>query len=169
MLMPSSGVITATAPVAIPAFSAMKPLSRPITSTKKSRLWLSAVSRILSTASMTVLIAVSNPMVQSEPHKSLSMVPGNPTTGNPVSWPNFNAPVKVPFPPITTSPSTPASTRLMCARFRPSGLMKSWQRADFKMVPPRPRIFATDLTCKRLKSPSMSPWYPWNTPTTSMS
>ena len=49
MLMPISGVMTATAPVAMPDFKAMNPLSRPITSTKNRRLWLSAVSLILST------------------------------------------------------------------------------------------------------------------------
>ena len=55
----SSGISISSAPAPIPAFKAICPASRPITSTMKSRLWELAVSLILSIASITVFKAVS--------------------------------------------------------------------------------------------------------------
>ena len=55
----SSGMMAASAPAAMALFCARKPASRPITSTKKMRSWLLAVSRILSTHSMMVFSVVS--------------------------------------------------------------------------------------------------------------
>ena len=54
-----SGMMAASDPVAIAPLRARYPAVCPITSTKKSRSWLDAVSRSLSTASMIVLSAVS--------------------------------------------------------------------------------------------------------------
>ena len=76
-----------------------------MTSTKNNLLWESAVSLILSTASIAVLTDVSNPMVKSVPNRSLSIVPGNPMIGIPCSSYNLIAPAKVPFPPIAISAS----------------------------------------------------------------
>jgi len=72
------GYNTASAPQAMAVCTASMPLRRPITSTRKSRSWLDAVSRMRSMASTAVLSAVSNPSVRSVPGKSLSMVPGMP-------------------------------------------------------------------------------------------
>ena len=55
----ASGMMAASAPAAMALFCARKPASRPITTTKKMRSWLVAVSRILSTQSIMVLRAVS--------------------------------------------------------------------------------------------------------------
>lgn len=53
--------------VAMAVLSAMNPASLPITSTKNTRLWLSAVSLSLSMACTAVLMAVSKPIVKSVP------------------------------------------------------------------------------------------------------
>ena len=63
----NSGMMAASAPEAIAPFSARKPASRPITSTKNKRSCEVAVSRILSTASRIVFNAVSYPIVVSVP------------------------------------------------------------------------------------------------------
>ena len=155
-----SGKITAKAPVARPVCRAMNPASRPMTSTKNRRLWELAVSRILSMHSMTVLQAVSYPMVRSVPKRSLSMVPGMPTTGMPCSshrrWP----PVKVPFPPITTSPSMPCWRICAAASARPSGVRKRSDRADISTVPPISKMFLTLLVLSSVVSPAINPSYP---------
>ena len=80
-----SGIQISSAPAAIPAFKAISPALRPITSTTKVRLCDDEVSRILSKASTTVETAVSNPIVKSVPTISLSIVPGSPTAGKPCS------------------------------------------------------------------------------------
>ena len=54
-----SGMMAASAPLAMAPFRARKPASRPMTSMKNRRSWLVAVSRILSTQSMMVFRAVS--------------------------------------------------------------------------------------------------------------
>ncbi len=91
-------------------FWARNPASRPITSTKKMRSWLVAVSRILSTQDVMVLSVVSYPMVLSVPFRSLSMVPGSPMQGTSNSSAKMRAPVSEPLPPITTSASMPRSS-----------------------------------------------------------
>ena len=133
----SSGIMAASAPEAIALFCARKPASRPITSTKKIRSCEVAVSRILSTQSTIVFKAVSYPIVESVPYKSLSIVPGKPMQGTSNSLANICAPLNEPFPPITTNASIPAATILSYATLRPSGVIKSFERAVFKIVPPR--------------------------------
>ena len=59
----TSGTRMATAPQAMPACRAMSPQRRPMTSTIEQRSWDCEVSRSLSTMSMTVLTAVSKPIV----------------------------------------------------------------------------------------------------------
>ena len=112
-----SGIRTSSAPPPMPHASAMKPVSRPITSTRNRRSCASAVSRILSIDSRAVLRAVSKPMVSSVPKRSLSMVPGQPTIGTPCSAARCVAPWSVPSPPMATSASMPAARRL-CGRPR---------------------------------------------------
>src|SRR5439155_20690818 len=68
------------APPAMPASSAIQPASRPMTSTTMMRWCDSAVVWILSTASVAVASAVSNPNVTSVAERSLSMVFGTPTS-----------------------------------------------------------------------------------------
>ena len=107
-----SGMMAASAPEAMALFCARKPASRPITSMKKMRSWEFAVSRILSTHSTMVFSAESYPMVASVPYRSLSMVPGRPMMGMSYSRAKSCAPVREPFPPMTTRASMPASTML---------------------------------------------------------
>ncbi len=57
----------------------MYPAFLPMTSMTEQRLWDSVVSRTMSTICMTVLTAVSKPIVRSVQEMSLSMVPGMPT------------------------------------------------------------------------------------------
>ena len=132
----NSGIIAASAPEAIAPFSARKPASRPITSTKKRRSCEVAVSRILSTASRIVFNAVSYPIVVSVPYKSLSIVPGSPIQGTSNSCAKIRAPVNEPSPPITTRASIPSFFILSYASWRPSGVVNSLQRAVFNIVPP---------------------------------
>ena len=86
------------------------------------------------------------------------MVPGIPITGKPYSTLNNSAPVKLPSPPITTRASTPAAINFSCAIFRPSGVLNSFDRADFKMVPPLFTMLFTLRGPISLKSPSIIPW-----------
>src|SRR5829696_8466461 len=100
-----------------------------------ARWWELAVSLILSIASSAVLSAVSTPMAVSVPHTSLSMVAGTPTTSTPSSA-SLDPPVRLPFPPTTTSPSTPASASLPAAFLCPSGVANSAERSVPSTVPP---------------------------------
>ena len=70
------------------------------------------------------------------PKISLSMVPGIPMTGKLYSSLKISAPVKVPSPPMVTKASTPAFVKLSKAFLRPSLVLNSSDRADFKTVPP---------------------------------
>ena len=81
----SSGMRIAVAPPAMPAWVAIQPEWRPITSTTITRSWLSAVVCSRSMASVAICTAVVNPNVMSVPTMSLSMVFGTPTTGRPMS------------------------------------------------------------------------------------
>ena len=69
----------------MPETMASQPELRPMTSRTIVLRCAEAVSRNLLIASMIVLAAVSQPIVYSEPHTSLSIVPGSPTIGMPVS------------------------------------------------------------------------------------
>ena len=60
-----SGIRITSAPPAIPECSAIQPAWRPITSTTRIRLWLSAVVCSRSIASVAICSAVSNPNVTS--------------------------------------------------------------------------------------------------------
>ena len=105
MTVARSGIIAASQPPAIAALRVRKPASRPITSTRKTRSWDVAVSRSLSIHSVIVEREVSYPIVASVPHRSLSIVPGIPTTGTLYSCAKRRAPVKVPSPPMTINAS----------------------------------------------------------------
>ena len=78
-----SGIRITSAPPAIPEWSAIHPALRPITSTTRIRLWLSAVVCRRSIASVATCSAVSNPNVTSVAPRSLSIVFGTPITGRP--------------------------------------------------------------------------------------
>lgn len=103
----SSGIRITSEPLATPAVRAIQPALRPITSQTMTRWWLSAVECSLSIASVAVATAVRNPIVISEPTRSLSIVLGIPITLMPHST-SREAPLMVPSPPITTSASRPA-------------------------------------------------------------
>ena len=140
-----SGIKTSSAPAPIPAFKAMWPDPFPITSIKKSLLWELAVSLILSIAFTAVFNAVSYPKVHLVPTKSLSMVPGIPITLIPCSCSNRRAPVKEPFPPITTNESISYLSNVDLALILPSFVLNSLHLADFRMVPPLLTILFTPL------------------------
>ena len=97
------------APDAIPAFSAIQPAWRPITSTSITRWCDSAVLCSRSIASVATWSAVSCPNVTSVQSMSLSMVFGTPTTGT-FSSDSQCAAVSVPSPPIGISTSMPLSS-----------------------------------------------------------
>ena len=87
------------APEARPAFSAIQPACRPITSTSITRWCDSAVLCSRSMASVATISAVSCPNVTSVQSMSLSMVLGTPTTGTSSSDSQCAA-VSVPSPPM---------------------------------------------------------------------
>ena len=105
----TSGIRTAVAPPAMPAWVAIQPVWRPITSTTITRSWLSAVVCSRSIASVAIWTAVLNPNVRSVPSMSLSMVLGTPTIGSPCSAWSRQAIDRLPFPPMTISASRPRS------------------------------------------------------------
>ena len=156
MLNGISGTTAYSAPEATAVSSARKPALRPITSTMNRRSWLEAVSLRRMIASRAVFTAVSKPMVSSVPATSLSMVPGMPMTGIPISCSAF-APWKDPSPPITMRPSIPASFIFKRAASRPSWVLKRSLRAVLRIVPPRWMMPPTEARSSSLKSPSINP------------
>ncbi len=98
----------------MPAKQAIQPEWRPMVSTTMIRRWLSVVVRRRSTASVTMLTAVSNPNEKSVTIRSLSMVLGMPTTGKPKSLCSRIATPRVSSPPITIRASS--SSRLKLSR-----------------------------------------------------
>ena len=78
-----SGIRITSAPPATPAYSAIHPAYRPITSTTMTRWCASAVLCSRSMASVAKFTAVSNPKQLTVPTMSLSMVFGTPTMGMP--------------------------------------------------------------------------------------
>ena len=152
-----SGRITASAPPAIPDRKAIQPESRPITSIKNKRLCDAAVSLILSIASITVFVAVSYPIVKSEPLRSLSIVPGIQMVGILKRLESLSAPRAVPSPPIGISASIPYSFKLVYAFFVPSSVLNSRHLAVLRMVPPKWIIFPTERAFMSQKSLSSIP------------
>ena len=89
-----------------PLYRLIHPAYLPISSTTSTRSWLSAVECSLSSASVAVLTAVSNPNVRWVPLTSLSMVLGTQTTGSPFRQRSCEI-CRLPSPPIETSASKP--------------------------------------------------------------
>jgi hypothetical protein len=108
-----------------------------MTSTIKMRSKASAVSRILSIASIPVLTAVEKPMVKSVPSISLSMVPGIPIIVPGQCLFNASKPLKEPSPPITIKASIFSFLRVAAADSKLYSVSMAGQRALFKIVPPR--------------------------------
>ena len=90
---------------------AIQPRVRPMTSTRITRLWASAVVVRRSMASVAICTAVSKPKVKSVAAMSLSMVLGTPTTGKPSSA-RRRAVRSVPSPPMTTTTSRSLASRV---------------------------------------------------------
>ena len=78
-----SGMRMMWAPLATPAYSAIQPASRPITSTTNTRLCEAAVVNRRSIDSVAISTAVLKPNVTSVRSRSLSMVLGTPMTRRP--------------------------------------------------------------------------------------
>src|SRR5829696_5831374 len=106
-------------------------------------------------------------MAMSVPHTSLSMVAGTPATLTPSSA-SLKPPVRLPFPPMTTSPSTSASASLPAALLCPSGVANSAERSVPSTVPPRwmmppsLRVYRVDPA---LQKPPVPGPYPHDFPT----
>ena len=154
-----SGISTALAPPAMPAWRAIQPAWRPITSTTSTRWWDSAVVCRRSMASIAMLTAVSKPKVKSVPDRSLSMVLGTPTTFTPRSA-SLVATPRVSSPPIATRASTPSAARLSWIRSTPPSILNGLVRLEPRMVPPRGRIPRHCLMPRFMVRPSSGPFQP---------
>ena len=144
----------------------MWPTLRPITSTKMTRSWLSAVVWSLSMASVATVTAVSKPKVRSVMATSLSIVLGTPTTSKPRSDIS-HAHDSVPSPPTAIRASTARARRVSVARAMPSGRLNGVWREVPSTVPPlgnRPR---QDSTSSGVQSSSTTPRQPSRNPMTS--
>ena len=155
-----SGVIVRCAPEASPAFSAIQPACRPITSTSSTRWCDSAVVCSRSIRSVAMLTAVSKPNVRSVPWMSLSIVFGMPITGTP-SEASQAAAVSVPSPPIGSSASTPWASSTSRIRPRPSRSFCGATRADPSTVPPRVSSPLTTGRSSTMASSSSRPRQPF--------
>jgi hypothetical protein len=98
-----SGIRITSPPPAMPAYSAIQPAWRPITSSTMTRSWLAAVVCSRSSASVAHSTALKKPNVNAVLDRSLSIVLGTPTTGMPCSW-NCCATASEPSPPTQISP-----------------------------------------------------------------
>ena len=107
-----------------------------------------------------MLSAVSYPREHLVPARSLSIVPGIPTTFIPCSSSNIFPPSSDPFPPIITRESIPYLSSVCFAFNLPSLVLNSRHLADFKIVPPLLTIFLTDLALSFLMSSDINPSYP---------
>ena len=154
------------APDASPAFSAIQPAWRPITSTSITRWCDSAVLCSRSIASVATCSAVSCPNVTSVQSMSLSMVLGTPTTGT-FSSDSQCAAVNVPSPPIGISTSMPLSSRVCLIWGRPARNLSGLTRAVPSMVPPLAsrRSLRSSLASWTRRS-SSRPRHPSRNPTT---
>src|SRR5947207_2771506 len=100
----------------MPLRQAIQPALRPIVSITMMRRCDSAVVRSRSTASMTMLIAVSKPKVKSVADRSLSMVLGTPTMGSWYSVYSREATPSVSSPPMATRAVRPRRRKFSTAR-----------------------------------------------------
>ena len=114
----------------------------------------------MSIASTAVFRAVSYPKVLLVPARSLSIVPGIPTTLTPCSSSKILPPSKEPLPPITTSELMPYLSKLFLALSLPSFVLNSKHLADFRIVPPLFTIFFTERAFSFLISSEISPSNP---------
>ena len=162
----SSGTRIASAPAATPAYVAIQPQVRPITSTTITRSCDSAVVVIRSIASVAICIAVSKPNVTSVPGMSLSIVFGTPTSGTPSSQ-SASALRSVPSPPTTISPSSRSPSIAPLTDAAPSPWTYGSRRDVPRIVPPRCRMPRTASRSSGRKRPSISPSQPSRMPTTS--
>ncbi len=158
-----SGTTMACAPAAMPAFSAIQPVCRPMTSTTMTRWWDSAVVFSRSSASVATETAVSKPKVTSVAAMSLSMVFGTPTIGRPASLISLAA-FRVPSPPIGMTASRPRSEQYFLARSTPSRRWLGWTREEPRMVPPWARMPLTESRVRGRWWPSRNPRHPSSNP-----
>src|SRR5687767_3126369 len=150
----------------MPAYVAIQPRVRPITSTSITRSCDSAVVVIRSIASVAICTAVSKPNVTSVAAMSLSIVFGTPTSGTPSSA-SRSAVRSVPSPPITTTASRPSRASAPVTGAAPSPWTYGSRRDVPRIVPPRWRIPRTASRSSGRSRPSISPSQPSRIPTTS--
>src|SRR6266849_3611816 len=163
MSMGRSGMRITSAPPAMPAWVAIQPACRPITSQTITRLCASAVECRRSMASVAMPTAVSKPNVRSVPERSLSIVLGTPTTFTPMEE-NLVATPRVSSPPMATTAPTFKARRFLSTISGPlAGFLNGLVREVPRMVPPRWRM---PLVASRV-SRSCSPRQPSRIPITS--
>ena len=150
----------------MPAWVAIHPTWRPITSHTMTRWCDSAVVRKRSMASVAVCTAVSNPKVTSVPDRSLSIVFGTPTAWTPKA-PRRSATPRVSSPPTATSASTPRAARLSRTCSGPPSTVKGLVRDVPRIVPPWARMSRQRATSSSTCSSSMTPFQPSRKPITS--
>ena len=151
-------------PPAIPAWSAIHPACRPITSTTITRWCDSAVVWSRSIASVATWSAVSKPNVASVAPRSLSIVFGTPTTFTPCSaWSAAAAP-SVSSPPIAISPSRCRLCIVSLTRAGPSSCFRGFVRDVPRIVPPRGRIPRVDSIVSSSNRFSSGPRQPSRNP-----
>ena len=149
-----------------PASRAIQPALRPITSMTIRRLWLSAVVCSRSIASVATWTAVANPMHESVPDRSLSIVFGMPMTGIPSSASRRGAPER----PFAPDRDQPVDAEVAQRRANPvdAALAEGVRpRCCRGWCPPRCRIPWTDSSVSSRTSPSMTPRHPSRNPRTS--
>ena len=115
---------------------------------------------------MTVLTAVSNPMVTSVPRTSLSIVLGIPTTGTPVPL-RWRAAPSVSSPPIAMTASIRWRASVALIRSSPDASFIGLVRDVPRTVPPFGRIPEIASRESGTVSSAMSPRHPSRTPITS--
>ena len=150
----------------MPAYVAIHPRVRPITSTSITRSCDSAVVVMRSIASVAICTAVSKPKVTSVAAMSLSIVFGTPTIGTP-SAESRSAVRSVPSPPITTTASIPSRSSVSVTDAAPLPWTYGSRRDVPRIVPPRWRMPRTASRSSGRSCPSMRPSHPSRIPTTS--
>ena len=162
-----SGISTTVAPPAMPAWVAIHPLWRPMTSTTITRSWLSAVVCSRSIASVAIWTAVLNPNVTSVPSMSLSIVLGTPTIGRPCSVWSLQATLSDPLPPTTINPSRPMSRSDDATISTPCAWSNGLPRRVPSTVPPLGRLPRIVSTVSGRVRRSITPSHASRKPTTS--
>ncbi len=160
-----SGARTTSAPPAMPAFTAIQPACRPMTSTTMTRLCDSAVVWSRSIASVAMLTAVWNPMDRSVPSTSLSMVFGMAIIATPASA-TLLAACTVPSPPMQTSASIRSASRVARTASIPPSSECGWNRAVPSRVPPTGSTFRMSDRPSGWTSPCATPFQPLRKPMT---